>query len=257
MSYLISLFDYQTLIFIGIGFLAQLCDGALGMGFGVISSTVLTIIGLPREVVSATVNGAKIITGAFSSVAHLAFRNIDWRALTILSLAGALGGLIGAWLITQGQAKFVGPIVSSYLIAVGIYIIWKASHIEQVRLSNSRTIGVGIAGGFLESVSGVWGPLVTSNLVAFGLPARLAIGTGNVAETVVAVVVFSVLVQHLGMAQLSKYAIGLVIGAVFASPLAAHWTAKLPKKHLMVGVGIMVILTSAVRLIRDLGYLHR
>jgi len=257
MNYLLSLLDLNTLIFAGIGFLAQLCDGALGMGFGVISSTVLTLVGLPREVVSATVNGAKIITGAASSVSHLAFRNIDWRALFMLSVAGAFGGLVGAWLLTQGQAKLVGPIVSGYLIFVGGYIIWKASHIEQVRISSSRTLGVGVAGGFLESVSGVWGPLVTSNLVAFGLPARLAVGTGNVAETVVAVVVFTVLVQHLGLAQLSRAAIGLVIGALFASPLAAHWTARLPKRRLMIGVGLMVILTSVLRLARDFGWIGK
>ncbi|MFT3907691.1 MAG: sulfite exporter TauE/SafE family protein [Steroidobacteraceae bacterium] len=255
MDYLYSLLDTSTLMFVAIGLIAQLCDGVLGMGFGVISSTVLTLIGLPREVVSASVNGAKIITGTASGISHMAFRNLEWRTFLILALSGALGGVIGAWLITQGQARLVGPIVSGYLIFVGGYIIWKASHIETMQIDMKHTAGVGIAGGFLESVSGVWGPLVTSNLVAFGLPPRLAVGTGNVAETVVAVVVFTVLVHHLGLTQLSRYAIGLVAGALLASPFAALWTAKLPKRRLMIGVGIMVILTSVLRLIRDLGLL--
>lgn len=257
MEYLHSLLEPGMLVFVGIGLLAQLCDGVLGMGFGVISSTVLTLIGLPREVVSASVNGAKIITGAASGVSHAIFRNLDWPAFLILSVGGSIGGLIGAWLLTQGQAGLVGPIISGYLIIVGIYIIWKASHIETLQISHVHTTGVGIAGGFLEAVSGVWGPLVTSNLVAFGLPARLAIGTGNLAETVVAVVVFTVLVNHMGLAQLSRYAIGLVVGAVLASPLAALWTARIPKRRLMIGVGLMVILTSAIRLARDLGLFSR
>lgn len=256
MDFLYSLLDSSTLLFVAIGLVAQMCDGMLGMGFGVISSTVLTLFGLPREVVSASVNGAKIITGTASGISHALFRNLDWRAFAILAVAGSIGGSIGAWLITQGQANLVGPIVSGYLIAVGIYIIFKASHIETLKIGFRHTAGVGVAGGFLESVSGVWGPLVTSNLVAFGLSPRLAVGTGNLAETVVAVVVFTVLVHHLGLAQLSRSAIGLVAGALLASPLAALWTANIPKRRLMIGVGVMVILTSALRLARDLGLLH-
>ena len=255
MSWLSSWVDLYTLLFVAIGFVAQLCDGALGMGFGAISSTVLTIIGLPREIVSATVNGAKILTGTASSVSHLAYKNVQWRTLALLSLGGVLGGLIGAWLLTQGSVKYVGPIVSGYLIVVGVYIIWKASNVEKLRITTARIAGVGLAAGFLEAIAGVWGPLATSNLVASGLPARLAVGVGNVAETIVAVVVFTVLVNHVGFDQLSRTAIGLVIGALVASPLAARLTANLPKRRLTIGVGVMVIVSSALRLVRDTGWL--
>jgi uncharacterized membrane protein YfcA len=255
MSWLSSWVDLYTLLFVAIGFVAQLCDGALGMGFGAISSTVLTIIGLPREIVSATVNGAKILTGTASSVSHLVYKNVQWRTLALLALGGVLGGLIGAWLLTQGSVRYVGPIVSGYLIVVGAYIIWKASNVEKLRITTTRIAGVGLAAGFLEAIAGVWGPLATSNLVASGLPARLAVGVGNVAETMVAVVVFTVLVNHVGFDQLSRTAIGLVIGALVASPLAARLTANLPKRRLTIGVGVMVIVSSAVRLLRDTGWL--
>jgi hypothetical protein len=256
MQMLGSWIDVYTLMYVAIGFIAQLCDGALGMGFGAISSTVLTIIGLPREIVSATVNGAKILTGTASSVSHLAYKNVEWRTLALLSLGGIIGGLVGAWLLTQGSVKYVGPIVSGYLIVVGVYIIWKASNVEKLRITTARIAGVGIAAGFLEAIAGVWGPLATSNLVASGLPARLAVGVGNVAETVVAVVVFTVLVNHIGFDQLSRSAVGLVIGALIASPLAARLTANLPKRRLTIGVGVMVIVSSSLRLIRDMGLLN-
>lgn len=243
-------------MFIGIGFVAQICDGALGMGFGVISSTVLTLLGLPREIVSATVNGAKIFTGVASSAAHLAYRNVEWRTLAVLATGGLMGGLAGAWLLTQGANRYVGPIVSCYLIFVGVYIIWRASNIERLQITMPRTAGVGVAAGFLEAVAGVWGPLATSNLVAFGLPARIAVGVGNVAETIVAVAVFTVLVNHIGFDQLSRSAFGLVIGALIAAPLAARLTANLSKRRLTIGVGLMVIVSSLLRLARDLGLFH-
>jgi uncharacterized membrane protein YfcA len=247
--------DWYTLMFVGIGFVAQLCDGALGMGFGVISSTVLTLIGLPREIVSATVNGAKILTGTASSVSHLVYRNVRWVTLAYLATGGLIGGLIGAWLLTQGSNQYVGPIVSTYLIFVGIYIIWKTANIERLQITAPRTAGVGVAAGFLEAVAGVWGPLATSNLVAFGLPARIAVGVGNVAETIVAFAVFTVLVNHIGFDQLSRFAVGLVIGALIASPLAAKLTANLPKRRLAIGVGVMVIVSSVLRLVRETGLL--
>ena len=253
MQHVSQWFDLYTLMFVGIGFVAQLCDGALGMGFGVISSTVLTVIGLPREIVSATVNGAKIFTGAASSVSHLVYKNIQWPALAVLAIGGLLGGLSGAWLLTQGSNKYVGPIVSCYLIFVGVYIIWRASNVERLQITMPRTAGVGVAAGFLEAVAGVWGPLATSNLVAFGLPARIAVGVGNVAETIVAVAVFTVLVNHIGFDQLSRSAFGLVIGALVASPLAARLTAHLSKRRLTIGIGIMVIVSSLLRLARDIG----
>lgn len=255
MTELAGSIDWYTLMFVGIGFIAQLCDGALGMGFGVISSTVLTLIGLPREIVSATVNGAKILTGTASSVSHLVYRNVRWRTLAFLASGGLLGGLLGAWLLTQGANRYVGPIVSTYLIFVGIYIIWKTSNIERLQITTPRTVGVGVAAGFLEAVAGVWGPLATSNLVAFGLPARIAVGVGNVAETIVAFAVFTVLVNHIGFDQLSRLAVGLVIGALIASPLAAKLTANLPKRRLAIGVGIMVIVSSVLRLVRETGLL--
>lgn len=255
MDALLSFVDWYTMMFVAIGFVAQLCDGALGMGFGAISSTVLTVIGLPREIVSATVNGAKILTGTASSVAHLAYKNVHWLTLALLAAGGVIGGLIGAWLLTQSTLHYAGSIVSGYLILVGVYIIWKAQYAEKARVAPARVAGVGLAAGFLEAIAGVWGPLATSNLVASGLPARLAVGVGNVAETMVAVVVFTVLVNHIGFDQLSRSAVGLVIGALIASPLAARLTANLPKRRLTIGVGIMIILSSVLRLLRDTGFI--
>jgi uncharacterized protein len=244
--------DPQTWMFITVGFAAQMCDGMLGMGFGVISSAVLTVLGLTREVVSASVNGAKLFTGTVSAISHSFFGNIAWRAFAVLALGGIVGGVAGAWLITVGIGWFVGVLVSVYLVLVGLYIIWKTSHVERLQISAARTSGVGFAGGTMEALAGVWGPLVTSNLVALGLSPRFAVGTGNFAETVVAVAVFTVLVHHIGFSQLSQQVIGLILGAVVASPMAARLTVNIPKRRLTIGVGILVIVMGVIRLVRDL-----
>jgi uncharacterized protein len=239
--------------FVAIGFVAQLCDGAIGMGFGVISSTVLAAIGLPREVASASVNGAKLLTGTASGAAHVVLRNVDWRMLAVLASAGALGGIAGSLLLARHAGPVLGVLVSVYLIGVGVVILRRAFEAGGGEVGRVRVGGVGLAGGFLEAMSGVWGPLVTSKLVAFGAQPRYAVGTGNIAETFVAGVVFAVLVSHLGFAQLSTAMVGLIGGALLAVPLAALVARELPRQPLMIAVGVMVMVLSVIRLARDLG----
>ncbi len=240
-------------LFAIVGFGAQLLDGALGMGFGAISSTVLAAIGMPREVASASVNGAKLFTGAASGASHLLLRNVDGAMLVVLALAGALGGGLGALLLARFHAStWLGVAISAYLFVVGGHVIWRAFRVAPAAIGRPLVGSVGFAGGFLEALSGVWGPLVTSHLVALGASPRFAVGTGNVAETLVAGVVFSVLVHHLGVQ--SSFAVigGLVLGAVVAAPLAARLVHRIAPRTLMAAVGTLVMVLSAVRLARDL-----
>lgn len=97
-------------MFVAIGFVAQLCDGALGMGFGAISSTV---------------NGAKILTGTASTVSHLACKKVQWRALAYLSIGGVLGGLIGALLAAPLAARLTARVSKRRLtIGVGVMVVF-------------------------------------------------------------------------------------------------------------------------------------
>ena len=250
-----ALKDPQTWLFCVIGVVAQMFDGVLGMGFGVVSSTVLTLVGFPRAVVSAAVNGAKIFTGVASGLSHAWYRNVDWRLFVMLGVAGLVGGVLGASLITYHVTHFVGPVVSAYLVGVGIYIIWRAIREKVHRLTSSRILGVGLAGGMLEAMSGVWGPLVTSSLVAMGTEPRHAVGTGNLAETIVAVTVFTPLAHQTGLENVLHAVLGLVAGAIVASPIAARFTHRVPKRRMMIAVGLLVITSSVIRLMRDAGWL--
>jgi uncharacterized protein len=235
--------------YVVIGFLAQMFDGTLGMGFGVISYTVLTAMGYPKEVVSASVNGAKMFTGSLSSLAHLYHRNIDWRMFGLLALGGVIGAVLGALALVKLPHDWMNPVIYSYLMLVGVIILWRAYHAVHSHGGPAKVIGIGGAGGVLEALSGVWGPLVTSNLVAIGLTPRFVVGSVTVAETVVAVTVFVILVGSLGWDVVTHSVFGLMIGAAMAAPIAARFTRTLPKRTLMVAVGLLVLLTSSYRLI--------
>ncbi len=241
-------------MFFGIGLIAQMFDGALGMGFGVISSTTLTALGYPRAAVSGAVNGAKIFTGLASGLSHMYYRNIDWKLFGLLVAGGLCGALPGALLIAKQNSPWISVGISIYLIVVGIFIVRKAYQPHKQMTNAPRSFGVGAAGGFLEAVSGVWGPLVTSSLVALGTTPRIVVGTVNLAEFVVAIFVFAILVHHIELATIGYSVIALAIGALVASPFAARLSTHIPHRKLMMGIGVLVIVTSSIRIARDLGF---
>src|SRR5262245_30806199 len=114
---------------VGIGFLAQLVDGALGMAFGLISTTALLSLGIPPAQASAAVHTAEVATTAASGLSHLLYRNIHLRLLLTLVSAGVFGGVLGAYVLSNIDGRAIRPFVSAYLLVIGILILMKAARL--------------------------------------------------------------------------------------------------------------------------------
>ena len=61
-----------------VGFVAQLVDGSLGMGYGATSSTLLVLAGLTPLAASASVHFSELGTNLASGLSHWRLRNVDW-----------------------------------------------------------------------------------------------------------------------------------------------------------------------------------
>jgi uncharacterized membrane protein YfcA len=240
----------DILIFIAIGVLAQLVDGALGMAFGVICTTCLLAFGVPPATASAMTHVTEVFTTAASGASHAYHRNVDWKLVARLAPAGAIGGIIGALVLSNIDGKVIEPFVSAYLIAIGLYIIFKAFRPLFPRDIRDRTVPViGACGGLLDAMGGGgWGPIVTSSLIGRGHVPRTVIGSTNLTEFVVTVVISATFIVTLGWTQLSS-ALGLIIGGVIAAPVGGYLVHRIPTRPLMVAVGVLIIVTSAIRLI--------
>ncbi len=239
----------QDLItFIVIGFLAQIVDGALGMAFGVISTSALLAFGVPPATASAMTHVTEIFTTAASGASHVYHRNINWGFVARLAPAGMIGGAIGAYLLANIDAGVVEPFVSAYLIAIGCYILFKAFRPLWPRDVNDKLIPVvGVGGGVLDAMGGGgWGPIVTTSLVGRGHEPRKVIGSTSLTEFLVTLTISLTFVLTLGWTDLSS-AVGLIIGGVLAAPVGALVVKKLPVRPLMVGVALVIIATSAYR----------
>jgi len=148
------------LLFLLVGFLAQAVDGALGMAYGVISSTVLLSFGVPPAVASASVHTAEVFTTAASAGSHAVNRNVNWRLFAPLALGGIIGGAAGAFVLTAIDGNLIKPWITAYLGVMGLVILWRA-----IRGVNARQFPIrwasplGLIGGFLDAVGGGgWGP---------------------------------------------------------------------------------------------------
>lgn len=236
----------QILTFIGVGFIAQLIDGSLGMAYGVCSTTCLIAIGVPPKIASASVHTAEVFTTFVSGISHLKFKNVDFSMLKRLIIPGMIGGVTGAYILINFPSKLISPFVNGYLLLMGIMVIARAVRgTTKTFFCDYKIIGLGLIGGFFDAIGGGgWGPIVTSTLVASGHSPRYTVGSVNTAEffvTLVQTLTFTVLI---GINDYWQVILGLAIGGVIAAPLAAILCRKLEAKKMMLAVGILIVILN-------------
>lgn len=257
--------DQEFWIFFGVGFLAQLVDGALGMAYGVVSSTVLLAFGVSPAMASASVHVAEVFTTAASGTSHALNKNVNWTLFRRLAIPGAIGGAIGAYVLTEIDGDLIRPYITGYLAVIGSFILFKALYkaTPKPREIGKEAAPLGLAGGFLDAIGGGgWGPIVTSSLVASGGAPRQTIGTVNTAEFVVTVAISAAFIIALLSGTWSDakdveghaWAVaGLIVGGVIAAPVAA-WVVKIvPQKTLMVMVGVLIVVVAGVQTAKLVG----
>ena len=230
--------------FVLIGLAAQLVDGALGMAYGLVSSSVLLAMGLPPAQVSASIHAAEVFTTGASGVSHLAMGNVDRRLFLRLAIPGVLGGVIGAYVLTRLPGDVIRPFVHAYLLVLAVLILVRASGRLVPRREIRRVPVLGFFAGLLDaSGGGGWGPLATSTLLASGGRARTVIGSVSAAEFVVTLAVSVTFLLSIGLQHLQIVA-GLLVGGMVAAPVAALLVKRLREQWVLVAVGVLVLCIS-------------
>jgi len=238
------LFNRELIGYILVGFGAQMVDGALGMAYGVCSSTFLISIGVSPASASASVHVAEIFTTGASAISHHSFNNINKRLFKALVVPAVLGGVVGAYLLSSFDGNIMKPFVNVYLFIMGLIILRKALA-PQIKRTKVKRIGLlAFTGGFLDSVGGGgWGPVVNSNLLSKGKTPRLIIGTVNTVEFFLTFASAGVFTLFMGL-QNVQIIVGLVLGGVVAAPFGAYLVGKVKTKPLMIMVGLLVCFLS-------------
>lgn len=243
----------DLLLFVVVGFAAQLIDGAIGMAYGVGATSVLLSMGVTPAVASSTVHAAEVFTSGASGFSHWRLGNVRKDLLWRLAIPGMVGGGLGAYVLVSLPGDRIQPFVAAYLIAMGVVIVVKALRPKsksEVDLKFVRPLGFG--GALLDAIGGGgWGPMVTSTLISRGIEPRFAVGTSNAAEFFITTVISVTFFSTVGL-ELWPKIVGLIIGGAVAAPFGARLARQLPDKTLMILVGVVVILLSVRNLVHYL-----
>lgn len=226
---------------VAVGLFAQIVDGALGMAYGVTSTTFLLSTGVPPAAASASVHIAEIFTTGFSGLSHWKLGNVNGRLFRRLLIPGVVGAVAGAYLVTTLDGDLLKPWISAYLLLIGLYIISKAFRAIRVRTEPPTYVApLAVTGGFVDAVGGGgWGPVVTTSLLGSGQDPRTTIGSVNAAEFFLALASGASFALLGGFTHWTTIA-GLVFGGLFAAPFAALLVKRLPARALLIIVGLLI-----------------
>src|ERR671917_1347146 len=237
---------------------AQLVDGALGMAYGVSSTTLLLLVGVAPALASAAVHIAEVGTTAVSGISHASFGNVDWSKIVWLAIPGGIGGFLGATALVyastlEATAGLVEPIVAIFLFCLGVYVLSRFAFRRQERPVEVRPIGrkfltpLGFVAGFLDAMGGGgWGPISTPTLLSSGrMEPRKIIGTVDTSEFVVALCASLGFLISLSFAEVPWTVVGaLLVGGIVAAPLAAYIVRLLPTRVLGTAVGGVILIVN-------------
>jgi uncharacterized membrane protein YfcA len=227
------------------GFIAQMIDGTLSMGYGVSATTLLLTLGVPPAGASASVHTAEVVATAFSAYNHWRVGNVIASFVKKLLIPGAIGAIAGAYILTRVPGEAIKPFIAAYLLLMGLIIVAKAWR-RTVHVGSEKHLApLGLAGGFLDSIGGGgWGPIVAGTLLARGNEPRTTIGSVAFAEFFVTVAASATLLLTIGVRDWMPIA-GLALGGAIASPIAARLTGRIPARPLMIAAGLLIIALSA------------
>lgn len=248
-AYLSSATLEALLPFIAVGFAAQMVDGALGMAFGVISNSLLLFLGVPPAAASAGVHTVETFTTAVSGISHAIHRNVNWKLFFRLMIPGVIGGVLGAYVLSNIDASTAKPFVLAYLTCIGLYLLFRSLRYPPKEREPKIVEPLGLVGGFLDAAGGGgWGPVVTSNLLVQGASPRMTVGTVNTAEFFLTATISVTFITQLGWKAFTLATVGLLIGGVIAAPFGALLAKRIPAKTLMFLVGIVLTAASLFNL---------
>ncbi len=242
------------------GFAASLVDGALGMGFGPTSATILLSTGVSPAATSTMVNLAKVVTGLAGGASHWSFGNVDRRLVLHLAVPGVIGALVGVTILATVDGDSLRPLLAVLLLAVGARILLRFSRPLPDRAEDDETEHhltpavslCGAAGGMTNGLVGAWGPVVTPFLLHRGVTPRIAVGSVNTAEIAVAVTASGALLTSMGGDGVEvAMVLAMLAGGVAAAPLAAMVVRLIPPRLLGLAVAALLLLTQTRELLHS------
>lgn len=249
-NFMYNQINHSIYLYVLVGFVSQLIDGTLGMAYGVSSTSFLITTGVSPAVASASVHASEVFTTGISGLSHWRFRNVDKKLFMQLAIAGSVGSVLGAYVLSSFDGDLIKPYITIYLLLMGIRIIFKVIKKRVQKKEFKHYTILGFIGGFADaSGGGGWGPVVTTTLIGTGKEPKLTIGSVNAAEFLVTVASSGIFTMMIGLTHWNII-IGMLLGGMLAAPLAAFLCHKINSRIAMILVGLLIIGLSTRTLLK-------
>jgi uncharacterized membrane protein YfcA len=260
LDFLFSFTEPEFLAYVLIGFIAQMIDGALGMAYGASSMTMLTSYGVSSSIANSCIKLSEVFTTSASGFSHWKMGNINKKLVKNLIIPGVIGAVFGATLIAyvdqiEGfSKKWVKPIISIYILMLGVYIIYKALRKKEKKKKTANLSVLASFGGFMDAAGGGgWGPIVTSTLISKGRNPKYTIGSVNLSEFFIALTSAVIITLIIGLEEWQlgggiKIALGMIFGGIIAAPMGAIVASRIKAKPMMLVVGSLIIIVNMLNI---------
>jgi len=242
--------------------LAQLVGGALGMAYGVTSTTALVSMGMYPVIASASVHTAQIFGTLISGGVHFRLGNVRRDMILPLALPGVIGGVTGAYVAVNLSSGILQVAVGTTLLLLGLLTLFRFAfrnmlHIRKERSSSKMLVPLGYSAAFLDALGGGgWGPIVTTALIMDRIEPRKAIGSVNFTKSFITFTETITFMVLIGLEQFMwMTVIGLALGSILCAPISSLACQKLPHRILGTLVGATVIILSTYMIIKFFGFL--
>ncbi len=240
------------------GFIAEIVAGSVGMGYGIICTTILLSFGIAPHIVTASIHSAESFTSMAGSISHYKLKNVNKNMVKKLVIPAIIGVMIGVAAITflgEEYAKYVKPLISFYTLYLGFKIfqnsVLKKTDVKYPK-KKANFKALGIFGGFIDSFTGGgWGPLVTGTLIKNGYTPRYVVGSTIVAKFILTVASAVAFIYTIGIHHWN-IVLGLLIGGIITAPFSARLTSKVPPKYMFIAVGVLVMALSVFSIVKTI-----
>jgi uncharacterized membrane protein YfcA len=249
---------FEVVTLVGLGCLAGLLIGAVGIGGVILVPALVYFGGVPIHAAIAGAMMSYLLTGLVGTLVYARAKSIQWNMVGWL-WAGAMPAALGGAL----AANLASPVVLEILIGLltlstGLQALLSSVDVkmsEARRISNPVLGCIGAVTGFLSALSGTGGPLILVPILLYlELPVLTAVGLSQVIQLPIALLATA---GNLGYGSLDMVLGGLLaLGLAFGTWGGATVAHAVPRATLrrmvslvLVIVGVSIFINLALRLL--------
>ncbi len=237
------------------GFMMEVVDAAIGMGYGTILTPVLLMVGFdPHQIVPAVLI-SQLIGGFLASFFHHKFKNVNFAiggdhlkaaiALGVLSAAGTVASVF----VAINLSKFYLSLYIGLLATILGFVVL-ATRNRKYSFSWSKMIVLGLLAAFNKGLSGGgYGPIVTAGQIMSGVGEKSAVSITLLSEALISLTAVFTYILARGNVDWVLTSC-LLISVSFSAPVAAFMIKRTESGKLKVLMGVVTSLLGLATILK-------